>query len=106
MIATDAAGTVIGEGIAEQARYIFTRLGRVLAAMDATPSDVVKTTDYVTTTEGYSETADVRRDFFGEHRPAATGVVVSRLLHPLALIEIEAVVVVANAPREVRDRNR
>jgi enamine deaminase RidA (YjgF/YER057c/UK114 family) len=59
----------------------------------ATPAQIVKTTDYVTTTAGYRETADIRREFFGAHRPASTGVVVAALLHPQALIEIDAVVV-------------
>jgi aminoacrylate peracid reductase len=95
MTATDDEGNIVGEGdIVAQARCIFQKLDAVLRAGGARPCDVVKTTDYITTTEDYAATAAVRREFFGEHSPAATGVVVSALLRPGALIEIEAVAVI------------
>jgi aminoacrylate peracid reductase len=53
---------------------------------------VVETIDYVTTLEGYEATAAVRREVFGDGPfPAATGVCVSALVRPGALIEIRAV---------------
>lgn len=93
MLAIDENGQLLADDLGGQARAIYQRLGELLDELGATPAQVVKTTDYVTTTSGYRETADIRREFFGTHRPASTGVVVAGLLHPQALIEIDAVVV-------------
>jgi len=49
--------------------------------------------DYITTTEGYRGTADVRREYFRNGFPAATGIVAKELLRPDALIEIDAIAV-------------
>lgn len=43
------------------------------------------------TTEGYAYTAAVRRKYFADPFPAATGVIVAGLLRPGALIEIDAI---------------
>ena len=43
--------------------------------------------------EGYRGTADVRREYFRNGFPAATGIVVKELLRPDALIEIDAIAV-------------
>ena len=51
----------------------------------------MKATDYILSRDGYRAVADVRREFFGEHFPAATGIVVKELLDPGVLIEIDAV---------------
>jgi enamine deaminase RidA (YjgF/YER057c/UK114 family) len=93
MLAIDEDGRLLADDLGGQARAIYRRLGELLDELSATAVNVVKTTDYITTTDGYRETADIRRSFFGSHRPASTGVVVAGLLHPQALIEIDAVVV-------------
>lgn len=80
-----------GADIAAQARYIYEKMGRILAAAGVGFDAVVETVDYVTTFEGYERTADVRREVFGAGPfPAATGVKVSALVRPEALIEIKA----------------
>lgn len=84
-------GTVEGDTVAAQARSIFAQLGRILAEAGAGPANVVKTTDYIISRDGYRAVADVRREFFGEHFPAATGIVVSELLGRGVLIEMDAV---------------
>jgi methylmalonyl-CoA epimerase len=84
-------GTVAGDTVAAQAREIFARLARILAEAGAGPANVVKTTDYILSREGYRTVADVRREFFGEHFPAATGIVVKELLGRGVLIEMDAV---------------
>jgi enamine deaminase RidA (YjgF/YER057c/UK114 family) len=56
----------------------------------------VKTTDYVTTLERYNETAAVRRKYFTNGFPAATGVVVKALVSPEALIEIDAIAMIGD----------
>ncbi|HEX2172010.1 MAG TPA: RidA family protein, partial [Dehalococcoidia bacterium] len=64
MTATDDAGNLVGTDLATQTRHILTKLQKVLAEAGATMDDVMMTTDYITTTEGYRETADVRREFW------------------------------------------
>ena len=84
-------GTVEGGTVAAQAREIFAQLARILAEAGAGPANVVKTTDYILSREGYRTVADVRREFFGEDFPAATGIVVKELLGRGVLIEMDAV---------------
>lgn len=87
-------GKMVGEGdIVAQTRCIFEKMEEVLKAAGASFDDVVKTVDYITTMENYKETAKIRREFFGNGFPAATGVVVNKLLRKDALIEIDAIAV-------------
>ncbi len=87
-------GKIVGEGdIAAQTRFIYNKMEEVLKAAGASFDDVVKTVDYITTIDNYKETAKIRREFFKNGFPAATGVVVKRLLREGALIEIDAVAV-------------
>ena len=94
--ATDDRGEIVGRGdIVTQTRQIYRKLESVLAAAGAGLRDIVSTTEYVTTTENYRRTADVRREVFGgPPYPTATGVIVAGLLREGALIEISAVAVV------------
>lgn len=96
MTATDDAGNVVGTTLAEQTRYILSKLKTVLTEAGATMDDVMMTTDYITTTDGYRETADVRREFWTSGFPAATGIIVKGLLRPEALIEIDAVAMIGS----------
>jgi len=93
--ATDNQGNLLGKGdIVTQTRVIFENIGKILEAAGATFDDVVKTVDYITTTENYRGTADIRREFFKKDFPAATGVIVAGLLNSDALIELDAVAVI------------
>ncbi len=96
MIARDpVTGRIMGRGdMAAQADFIFQRMGDVLRAAGGSYDDVVKTMDYVTTLQGYRGTAEVRRKYFKNGFPAATGVVVKSLINPDALIEIDAIAIV------------
>jgi len=88
-------GEFIGEGdIVAQARQIYKNLKTVLETANASMADIVWTTDYITTTEGYKETASIRREFFGDSFPASTGIIVAGLLSQKALIEIDAIAIV------------
>ena len=94
--ASDESGAIVAPGdIAGQTRYILEKFRALLAAAGASFDDVVETTEYVTTTEGYRATAAVRREFFRPPYPAATGVIVAGLLREGALIEISAVAVLS-----------
>lgn len=94
--ATDrSTGQLVGEGdMVAQTKQIYKNMKEILEAAGASMADVVHTTDYITTTDGYKETASVRREFFGDSIPASTGFIVAGLLNPKALIEIDAIAIV------------
>jgi aminoacrylate peracid reductase len=96
VIARDpGTGEITGKGdIVAQTDFIFRKIGTILEAAGGSFDDVVKTTDYVTTLERYNETAIVRRKYFKNGFPAATGVVVKALVNPEALIEIDAIAII------------
>ena len=92
--ATDEGGQLVAPGdIVGQTRYIFEKFAALLAAAGGGFEHIVETTEYITTTENYRGTADVRRAIFRPPYPTATGVIVAGLLRPGALIEISAVAV-------------
>jgi enamine deaminase RidA (YjgF/YER057c/UK114 family) len=92
---TDENGKLVGEGdICEQTRQIFRKFEAVLKAAGGGLENIVETTDYVLSLDEYKKTAAVRRELFkGPPWPAATGVVVSGLVRPGALIEIKGIAV-------------
>jgi enamine deaminase RidA (YjgF/YER057c/UK114 family) len=93
--ATDDKGRIVGVGdIAAQTRHIYSKFAAILESVGGSLANIVETTEYVLTLDGYEKTAEVRRDLFkGPPWPAATGVVVSGLVRKDALIEIKAVAV-------------
>jgi aminoacrylate peracid reductase len=92
--ATDEGGQLVAPGdIVGQTRYIYEKFTALLAAAGGGLEHVVETTEYITTTENYRGTAEVRRAVFRPPYPTATGVIVAGLLRPGALIEISAVAV-------------
>ena len=95
MTATDENRQIIGIGdIAEQTRYIFRKMERILQELGGGLQNIVETTEYVTTVDDYDKPAAVRRELFGgPPYPAAAGVKVSGLVRQHALIEIKAVAV-------------
>ncbi len=92
---TDDAGAIAAPGdIVEQRRQIFRKWTPLLAEAGCTYDDIVQTMDVITTTENYRGAAAVRREFFRRRMPTSTGVIVSGLLRPHALIEIHGTAVV------------
>lgn len=88
--------------LAQQMAQIYDNMELVLKAANASFDDIVMTTEFVTTTEGYRETSDVRRRLFKNGFPAATGVICGGLGQPNALIALEAVVVLdRDAARQI-----
>ena len=83
----------MGSDIREQTRNCLERIKAILEAAGGSFDDIVKTVDYIVTTEGYTGTANVRREYFRHGFPAATGIVVKELLRSDALIEIDAIAV-------------
>jgi len=62
LTATDDKGNIVGKSdIVAQTRQIFEKIKKILEAAGGSFDDIVKTVDYIVTTEGYRGTADVRR---------------------------------------------
>ena len=100
MTASGADGGLLCPGdLAGQTDVILKRLGEILAAAGCGYDDVVATREFITVTDGYRKTADVRRKYFKPPFPAATGVIVAGLLRPGALIEIEAIAALPGGSR-------
>jgi enamine deaminase RidA (YjgF/YER057c/UK114 family) len=94
LTATDKQGNIVGPGdIVAQTRNIFDKIKQLMEEAGGSMDDIVKTVDYITTKQGYRGTADVRREYFKNGFPAATGIVIKELLRPDALIEIDAIAV-------------
>ena len=91
--ATDEKGKIVGPGdIVAQTRQIFVKFEAVLKSVGGDLSNIVETTDYFLSLDDYNKTADLRRELFkGPPWPAATGVMVSGLIRPDALIEIKGI---------------
>jgi enamine deaminase RidA (YjgF/YER057c/UK114 family) len=83
-----------------QTRRIFEIAANALARAGATFSHVVRTRMFLTHVEDWQAVGKVHGEFFTEIRPAATMVVVAKLLNPTWRIEIEmdAVIDAAEAP--------
>ena len=92
-IAVDADWNVVGKGDAvEQTRKIFDNMKLVLDEIGAGFGDVLRLTFYMRNVEDRPKIDPVRQEVFGDVRPAATLVEVSKLAHPDLLLEIDAVV--------------
>jgi 2-iminobutanoate/2-iminopropanoate deaminase len=95
-VPVDSEGKLVGGGdVVAQTRQALENVGRVLEAAGMTFADVAKVTVYLTDIDDRPRINPVRREFFGEIRPASTLVEVSRLAIPGAKVEIEAVAVVS-----------
>ena len=94
--ADPTTGKIVGESdLVAQTRRVFENIKDMLETAGATFDDVVKTVDYIVPAAlpSYATTADIRREFFENNLPAATGVIVNRLLRPSMLIEVEVIAV-------------
>lgn len=81
-------GEMVGTTAAEQAKQVLTNLAAVLKAGGATPSDVIKTTVFLTDMADFAAVNEVYAAFFGQHKPARSCVAVAQLPKN-ALVEIE-----------------
>jgi len=78
------------EGAYEQARLCLEIVGGALERAGARLEDVVRTRIYIVDVDDWQEVARAHGEVFAEIRPASTCVVVSALLDPRFLVEIEA----------------
>jgi len=87
-----------------QVELCYQTIGRVLDAAGAQPGDIVKSLDYISpqATLQYRDTGAVRREFYGGQYPAATGVIINRLLRPEGHVEVETVAVKGGSRQDIR----
>jgi enamine deaminase RidA (YjgF/YER057c/UK114 family) len=81
---------------ATQTRHTLEIIRAALEKAGARMEDVVRTRMYLTHVEDWEDVGRAHGEVFGAIRPAATMVVVAKLLNPAWRIEIEADAVVAN----------
>jgi len=86
---TDPSGDHYGDPVG-QARAALAIIERALTEAGFTLADVVRTRMFVTDLSYADPVARVHGEVFGEIRPASTMVVVSALIEPELLVEIEA----------------
>jgi reactive intermediate/imine deaminase len=88
-----------GDDAGAQARQIFENMRKVLDAVGADFSDILKVTVFLTNVEDRTRINPVRQEFFGSSRPASTLVGVKELALPGMKVDIEAVVGLKAQPR-------
>jgi 2-iminobutanoate/2-iminopropanoate deaminase len=87
-------GQVVGIGdAAAQARQCFANIEAVLAEAGASLGDVVSLRCFLTDRSAYEGYAEVKNMLFKDKSPASTTVIISALLIPALLMEVEAVAV-------------
>ena len=91
-VAEDAWGNLVGkDDVAAQARQCFKNIQTVLALAGAQMSDIAKITCFLTRTEHVLAYAGVRAEWFPANGPASSTVIVTALVSPDYLVEIEAI---------------
>lgn len=98
-LSVDESGAVVGAGDFEaQARQIFSNFGRVLESIGAGFLDVAQFTTYVVGDQSIADFYAARKEIFADLYPDGTYppntlLVVSRLVQPEFLLEVQGVVV-------------
>ena len=74
-----------------QTRAVIDNLAAILAGFEASLTDVVEVTSFLTNMNDFAGYNEVYGEYFDYHGPARTTVAVHQLPHPHLLIEIKAV---------------
>jgi len=97
----DQDGNIVGKGdMVAQTEKTYENLKKCLESVGATMHDIVMLRIFATNLEEFQKTGDVRKKYFGKYRPATTGLEISRLYFPDAMIEIEATAVIGSGASE------
>jgi 2-iminobutanoate/2-iminopropanoate deaminase len=99
-VALDGEGNVVGNDLTAQSRQVFANVKSLLRHAGAEMTDICKMTTYFVGDIGDDAERQkfflARREFFGDHHPASTGIKVAGLAMEGLLLEID---VVAYAPQ-------
>ena len=92
MMPWDIDRRVVGIGdVKAQTRQVLKNMDAALRADGGNLSNIVKITFFLTDIRDKSAVWDVRKELFGDARPASTLVEVTHLVDPLSLLEVEAI---------------
>jgi reactive intermediate/imine deaminase len=80
-----------GDDAAKQCRQVLENIGKILAAANASFADVLKVTVYLTDVGDRTLINPVRKEFFGQTRPASTLIGVAAMAFPEMKVEIDAI---------------
>ena len=95
-VSLDANGAMVGVGDASaQSEQCFRNVEAALAAAGASWDDVTKITCFLVNADDYAAYAAVRNGIFPQDGPASSTVVVTALVRPEMLVEIEAYAVIS-----------
>jgi len=95
----DANGRLTGgNDVAAQSRQVFENIKTMLEAVGADFHDILKVTVYVADIEDSEAIDQIRREYFGDSRPASTLIEISSFVFPGMKLEVEAVVGLRSAP--------
>jgi enamine deaminase RidA (YjgF/YER057c/UK114 family) len=93
--AVDGSGIVHGIGDPyTQTRFILEKIEKVLVNAGAGLGDVIRTRMYVTDISLWEQIGKAHGEFFGNIKPAASMVEVSKLIDPELLVEIEVTAII------------
>jgi enamine deaminase RidA (YjgF/YER057c/UK114 family) len=93
--AVDDEGNIVGAGNPyAQTRFVLEKIEKTLKNAGSGLQDVVRTRMYVTDIEAWEQIGKAHGEFFGQIKPAATMVEVSKLISPDLLVEIEVTAIV------------
>ena len=96
MLAKDASGAIVGKGDIElQTRQVCENLKAAVEAAGGTLEDICRVDVYIRNMEHFPQIHAVRREYFTGVAPASTMVEVAKFTTPDALIEINAIAVLA-----------
>jgi reactive intermediate/imine deaminase len=95
----DRDGKLVSEDVVVQTRKVFENMKEILDAAGATFADVLKVTVFLTDVRDRPLINPVRKEYFGNTRPASTLIGVKELVLPNMKVEIEAVVGLRNVAR-------
>ena len=93
-IADGSDGQIVGgDDAGEQARQTLRNIDALLTAAGAKRTDVVRVSVFLTDMADRAAVAEARKEFFGDHKPAATLFAVAGLVTDQLKVEIEATAV-------------
>jgi len=98
----DSDGNVVGVGdLREQTRQVFENIKGILEKAGATFQDVVKLTTFftvdITDHDQVSDYFEVRKEYFGKHKPCSTGVQIVALVDSRIMLEVEVIALLSAA---------